>query len=538
MYTTVTMHRVALVLLAVTWLCLLIVGAILTVEYYDGYEYIMTGMAVAGEGTYFFPKNPVLSSILSAVYGMLEFLNLDARSLANYHLPLVILNLGLSLIVAKWVRLLCPTLSIVTIAALICFNRSFFHHVPFALPDVLIACSIGIWLYADTALPMRSSAGKVSRILILGLCALQRPQTVIIPAASIVTAIIRDRRKLASAMQVVLGSLAVYIVFNTAFFYRGVNLSFEGGLSGLGTKPNLMQAVTGPFAFLHYYFFDLVLSFPEKSSLWDYVRAIYDALNPFGMGLFALGAFQLRNTYRSKQGPELLGGVLVGSICFLVFLLYVRTIGPDRYITPLLPALILIQCLGLAWLARKKEVLGTLALVGVFCFSVIPEARHFYHPFYRAGLEHRTTQNILDWSHSEPTYFTGSALSPFFSQQNVVHEFHPDFYFYRGMPAFIFYSGNRLGYLRQDPTFRDYGFPIPDNLGNLMEQDQTLIVPPVRIHDGALVPWESPEVPPGTQVTPLYTVRWSPERTPEKACSPMVQDMCVEVHTPSPPTVY
>lgn len=532
------MHRVSLVLLGVTWLCLLVVAATLTVEYYDGYEYIMTGMAVAGEGTYFFPKNPVLSSMLSAVYGVLDSLNLDARSLANYHLPLVILNLGLALIVARWIRLFCPLLSTATIAAMLCFNRSFFHHVPFALPDVLIACSIGIWLYADTTLPMRSPAGKVSRILILGLCALQRPQTVIIPAASILTAIIRDRRKVASATLIVLGSVAVYIAFNTLFFYRGVNLSYEGGLSGLGTKPNLMQAVTGPFAFLRYYFFDLVLSFPERSSVWDYFRAIFDALNPVGMGLLVLGAFQLRKTYRSKQWPELLGGVLVGSICFLVFLLYVRAIGPVRYITPLLPALTLIQCLGLAWLARKKAVLGTLALVGVFCFSVIPEARHFYHPFYRADLEHRTTRNIIEWSHSEPTYFTGSALSPFFSQENVVHEFHPDFYLYRGMPAFIFYSGSRLGYLRQDPTFRDYGFPIPDNLENLMEQDKTLIVPPVRIHAGALVPWESPEVPLGTQVTPLYTVRWSPERTPEKSCSPMVQDMCVEVHTPSPTTVF
>ena len=532
------MYRVSLGLLTVAWLCLLVVGATLTVEYYDGYEYIMTGMAVAGEGSYFFPKNPVLSSIFSVVYRLLDLFSLDVRNLAHYHLPIIVVNLGLSLVMARWIRLFCPTLSMVTIAALVCFNRSFFHHAPFALPDALIACSIGLWLYTDASVPMRSWPGRLARTLLLAFCALQRPQTVIIPAACILVAIIRDRCRVAAAVQIVLGSAAVYIVLNTLFFYQGVNLNYEGGLSGLGTNPTLIQAITGLFAFLRYYFFDLVLSFPEKNSVWDYVRSIFEALNPVGMGLFVLGALQLRMTYRSKQWPKLLEGVLVGSICFFVFLLYVRTIGAIRYITPLLPALTLLQCFGLAWLARKKAAWATLAMVGVFAFSVIPEARYFSQPFYRADLEGRTTRNIIEWSHSEPIYFTGSALSPFFSQENVVHDFHPDFYFYRGMPAFNFYSGSSLRYLRQDPTFRVYGFPIPDNLDTLIEQDTTLIVPPVKVHEERLVSWESVEVPPGTRVTPLYTVRWSPDPTPEKSCSPIGEDWCVEVHTPSPVTVF
>jgi uncharacterized membrane protein len=360
----------------------------------------------------------------------------------------------------------------------------------------------------------------------------------VIPAACIMAAIIRDRRRVVAAVQIVVGSVAVYIVLNTLFYYQGVNLSYEGGLSGLGTKPDLMQAITGPFAFLRYYFFELVLSFPEKSSVWNYLRSIFEALNPVGMGLFALGVLQLRKTYRSKQWPDLLGGVLVGSACFLVFLLYVRTIGAIRYITPLLPALTLIQCLGLAWLARKKAMLATLALVGVFCFSIIPEARYFYQPFYRANLERRTTRNVTEWSHSESIYFTGSALSPFYSRENVRHEFHPDFYLYRGLPAVIFYSGSSLRYLGQDPTFRVYGFPIPDNLDTLIEQDKTLIIPPMRIYQETLVSWESVEVPPETRITPLYTVRWSSDPTPEKSCSPMVQNLCVEIHTPSPITVF
>ena len=536
------MHRVSLVLLGVTWLCLLVVGATLTVEYYDGFEYLMTGMAVAGEGTYFFPKNPVLSSILSAVFRVLEILHLDARSLANYHLPLIVLNLGLSLIVARWIRLFCPLLSTVTIAAMLCFNRSFIHHVPFALPDVLIACSIGIWWYADTTLPMRTPAGKVSRILILGLCALQHPQTVIIPAASLLTAIFKDRSKVASATQIVLGSLTVYIALNTVFFYQGVNLSYEGGLSSLGTQPDLMQAITGPFSFLYYYF-GRPLSYPTlrvapEGALWAYVGAIIDVLTPIGTGLLVLGVLQLRKFRQSALWNGALEGVLIGSVGFFIFLLFVRAIGPVRYITPVLPALALLQCLGLAWLARKRAILGTLALVGVFCFSVVPEVRHFYHPYYRADLEHRTTRSIIEWNPSEPTFFTGSALSPFYSEENVVHDFQPDFYSYRGMPAFIFYSGRRLSYLGQDPTFQNYGFPIPDNLENMMEQDKTLIIPPVRVHEGTLVPWESPSVPPGTQVTPLYTLRWSPDRAPDKPCSPMVPGICVEVHTPSPNTVF
>jgi hypothetical protein len=158
------MHRVSLGLLAMAWFCLLAAGATLTVEHYDGYEYIMTGMAVVGEGSYFFPKNPVLSSFLSTVYAVLDLVNLDTRSLANYHLPILILNLGLSLILARWVKLFCPTLSTVTIAALLCFNRSFFHYAPFALPDALIVGSLGLWLYIDMTVSIRSPAGKVARI--------------------------------------------------------------------------------------------------------------------------------------------------------------------------------------------------------------------------------------------------------------------------------------------------------------------------------------------------------------------------------------
>lgn len=502
----------------------------------------MTGMAVVGEGSYFFPKNPVLSSFLSTVYAVLDLVNLDTRSLANYHLPILILNLGLSLILARWVKLFCPTLSTVTIAALLCFNRSFFHYAPFALPDALIVGSLGLWLYIDMTVSIRSPAGKVARILILGLCALQRPQTVIIPVVSLVTAFVKDRSKVVSATQIVLGALVFYVALNTVFFYRGVNLSYEGGLSSLGTKPDLMQAISGQFSFLYYYW-GRPLSFPElrvaaESSVWVYLVSIVHALTPIGTGLLALGVFQLSKLRQTAQWPGQLGGVLIGSGCFFVFLIYVRTIGPDRYITPLLPALTLIQCLGLVWLVGKKKFLGSLVLVGVFCFSVIPEARHLYHPFYRADLERRTTREIEEWSQTEPIYFSGSALSPFFSRENVVHDFDPDFYLYRGMPAFVFYGGSSLRYLGQDPTFEVYGFPIPDRLENLIEPNQTLIVPPVRIHQETIVPWEIGEVPLGTRVTPLYTVRWSSDPTPERPCSPLVQDLCVEVHTPSPAAVF
>ncbi len=76
------------------------------------------------------------------------------------------------------------------------------------------------------------------------------------------------------------------------------------------------------------------------------------------------------------------------------------------------------------------------------------------------------------------------------------------------------------------------------DLNRPIEQDTTLIVPPVKVHEERLVSWESVEVPPGTRVTPLYTVRWSPDPTPEKSCSPIGEDWCVEVHTPSPVTVF
>ncbi|MDA2934017.1 hypothetical protein MYX82_06705 [Acidobacteria bacterium AH-259-D05] len=535
---TVTMQKVSLGLLVVAWLCLLFLGAILTVEHYDGYEYIMTGMTFAGESSYFFPKNPVLSSFFAFVYTILDLAHLDTRSLANYHLPILILNLSLSLIIAKWIKSFCPTLSIATIAAVICFNRSFFHYVPFALPDALVACSIGLWLYLDTILSMQSSIGKFTRIAILGLCALQRLQTVIIPASSIVTGIIRDRQRVASSIQIALGSVAFYLVFNTIFFYRGFNLGYEGGPLNLGTKPDLIQAITGQFAFLNYYFFDLVLTFQDKSSVWDYFASIFYTLTPVGTALLALGSFQLRKFYHSTQWSGLVGGVLIGSVCFFTFLLYVRTIGADRYITPLLPAFALIQCLGLAWLFKKRAMLGTLAVLGMFCFSVIPEFQHFYQPFYRADLERRAAQNIIRWSHSEPIYFTGSGLSPFLSKENIVHEFDPDFYHYGGMPAFVFFTRKELHFIPQNLTFNTYGFPIPDDLGNLVESDKTLIIPPMKLHDGIIIPWQTLEMPPNTDVTPLYCLRWSPGRTPDKPCSPVVQDICVEVYTPSETMVF
>jgi hypothetical protein len=119
-----------------------------------------------------------------------------------------------------------------------------------------------------------------------------------------------------------------------------------------------------------------------------------------------------------------------------------------------------------------------------------------------------------------------------------MHDFHPDFYLYRGLPAVIFYGGSSLRYLGQDPTFRVYGFPIPDNLDTLIEQNKTLIIPPMRIYQETLVSWESVEVPPETRSAPLYTVRCSSDPTPEKSCSPMVQNLCVEINTPSPTTVF
>ena len=83
-------------------------------------------------------------------------------------------------------------------------------------------------------------------------------------------------------------------------------------------------------------------------------------LTPAGILLLSIGIGELVRKKRDRSSAagsllsSRLAGPLLGTVCFFVFLLCTRTRGPTRYLSPLLPAAFLLECVGLGWVARPR----------------------------------------------------------------------------------------------------------------------------------------------------------------------------------------
>src|SRR5204863_9948563 len=128
------------------------VASTITVEYYDGYEYIVTGWTAAGATEFFFPKNVALSSWFALL--LLGHRAAGAwPTLASTHLAMLVLHAGCVAIVARWIKALCPALPIAAIAVVVMSNRLVLHYAPFALADLAAAGAIGLWYWVDLRVP-------------------------------------------------------------------------------------------------------------------------------------------------------------------------------------------------------------------------------------------------------------------------------------------------------------------------------------------------------------------------------------------------
>ena len=492
-------------LLVLAWAYLLWVAGTLTVDYFDGFEYILTGSALSGASLGFNPKSPLLSSLLGLVQLLVKGL---PPSLTPFHLAVALVNLSGISIIAAWIRRYCPSLGFFEIAAVLTFNRLVVHYVPFAMTDLPAAGLVGFWLWAEARSPLSSRDGKLRRIAALSLCVLGRAPIALIPGVSLLVDAWRSRQPRA-ALEVGLASAAAILaamgVFNM-LAGNGFWASFAHFLALAQGQflHNSARVAASPLRFFPFFFL---------------------LLTPAGFLLLVLGSVKgLRRESGLPPLTNLLGPAL-GVLCFIAFMMFVWSNKEARYLGPLLPFWALIQCRGTAWLAGKKAWAGTLAIAVLFV-SVVPEFLHFAQPFYRAGGERKAALEIARWSRSPQAVFVGWASAAMVPEKHVFSLNDDYFYVYHwSSGAYSFFTRQPAWFAWPIATFSQYGYPIPDHLQDIAGPGATMIAPSEQTYVTENIPDRLP---------PIYALRWFPKEAGAAGCSPVVPELCVQILTVNP----
>lgn len=495
------LRSVALSLLVIVVVYLIWVASTITVEYHDGYEYIVTGWTVAGATKFFFPKNVVLSSWFALLLLWHRVIGAEP-TLATTHLAMLVLHAGCIAIIARWIKALCPPLPLAVIAVVVVSNRLVIHYAPFALADLAGAGAIGLWYWVDLRLPHATSRGMASRAVVVALCVLVRQHIVLIPIVNLAYQALHARRW-REFLSIGFGSLFLFVIA-MVFFFR------------LGAHADSARALRLAIASIRSYAIQPTLD-PGYHPPWVYAVNLYLLLTPIGVVLAALGSAELYRHGNADARRAVVNAVF-GSAVVLTYLITVSS-KDARYTSPFLPLWACLQCFGLVWFLRSRPAFGVVALLALFA-AVTPELWHFTQGFYRRDAQRTTATTIARWSVSTEARFL-TPMGTFFPPRHYFHWNDGAFYVYHfGVAGYVFHTLHSADNVDRRVTFTRYGYPFPDAIDSLAPPGVTMIVPGPK-------PYETSELP--ERMPLVHALRWWPRsETLERNCVTHIPELCVE----------
>lgn len=456
-----------------------------TVDYYDGFEYLLTARALLGSRLFWFLRNPALSAYLALVEAPWRAAG-GGLGLRGFHLAMLALNAAGALAAALWIRRVGVRVPLAAAVCVFAANRLFAHYALFAMGDIPSAAAVAACLWSEEALTPGSRVGRGARAVLLALCALGRPQAVLIPGTALLVAAARRRRWkefLTAAADSILLSCAVIAVA-----YRLVGVPFAAGL------PDHARMMA------HYLLMNTGAA--GRVPAGDRIVFLLLTLTPPGVLLLLAGLFELSRPRRRELRARLLGPAAGGA----VYVLFLFAVGhmDARYLSPLIPLWALAQCAALERLEKARAWAAPFALAALL-LGTAPELARFGDPFYRADRERTLSEDVAAWTGAHRFYFFGDS-APLHPDRFV---FHPDddyFYLYHwGSSPFMFFTG--LPAYGEPALFSHAGWPIPYGVG-AMPADTAAVSP-------APGPTRTASLPESVDV--IYAFRRGPRGVQERA---------------------
>lgn len=430
----------------------------ITVEYYDGYEYLVTAESLRGPDRYYQPKHILLVAWLAAWGGFGELLGF-VGSLRFHHAGMLLANIAAHGPLIVLVRRNLPGLPLAIAALLVFSNRLFAHYAPFALGDLLLPGIIAAWTLAARSAPLESPRGSVLRTATIALCLLARPQIVLIPLTGLLLEVAAHPRNALRAVTILGGAALVHLACAAAF---------TAASTGLPAAPALDAYLSFTRAFSAE-----VFTFPTNpwwATLYHFVLAFSGVL----LALVVLGAWPPRDVAHAWSAAE--RGLFAGSAIYLLFLLFGLTASDTRYLTPLAPAWVLLAARGWLALERKARALALASLLAIGLNGTLEIAK-FAEPFYASDLHAKITRRVADWSGRRTPVFV-TPLAALFPDDHVFSIHDNAYYLYSwSRAAHAFHARTRPLELAFVPGFEERGYPWPNRVGEWLGRDVVAIVP-------------------------------------------------------------
>lgn len=449
--------------IALVFLVLLILGLAwavtrITVEYYDGYEYLVTSESLRGPDRYYQPKHILLVTWLAAWGGLGEILGF-VGSLRFYHAGMVLINVVAQLPLLVLVRRTLPGLPLAIVALLIFSNRIFAHYAPFALGDLLLPGLIATWELAARDVPLETARGTAARVAALTLCLLSRPQIVIIPATRLLLEVIDRPRNALRAVAILGGATIAHLAGATAF---------TAASTGLAPGHALDAYLEFTLAFSAE-----VFTFPTNP-WWATLYHFVLATSGVTVALVVLGAWPRTHTAHAWASAD--RGLFTSSSVYLLFLLFGLTAADTRYLTPLMPAWVLLAGKGWLLLERRAHTLAFVSLVAIGLNGTLEIAK-FRDPFYASNIHAKISQQVANWAGERTPVFV-TPLAALFPDDHVFSIHDNAFYLYSwSRAAHAFHARSRPLELAFVPGFEEKGYPWPNRVRDWLGRDVVAVVP-------------------------------------------------------------
>lgn len=452
----------------------------ITVEYYDGYEYLVTGSALNGPARYFQPKHLLLSTGLAAWERLGGALGIPS-TLPWFHSGMLIANLAAALLLALLVRKAVPGVPLAAAFLLVAANRLFAHYAPFALGDLLLVGVIAGWGLVARSTTIETGRGLIARILVVALCLLARPQIVLIPAAGLaLEAWEGGSRRAVRALLVLATAALLHLLGAAAFSAAALDLPLPRGLD----------------AYLDFLaaFGREVLFFPS-SPWWAPLLHFVMAFSPLSAALVLFGVEQsIRGgavPARLKRDPD--RALYFGSVLYILFLLFGLTAADARYLAPVWPAAVLLAARGWRALDVRSNTLGAGVLAMLLLLAGIEIAK-FRDPFYASDLHARVSREVDAWAQGRAVVFV-TPMAALFPDDHAFSRYDNSWAIYAwNRAAHAFHAGVTPMDLAFIPGFDERGYPWPNGIDRWLGPDAVAVVPAAMAHREINLPDRMPTI--------------------------------------------
>lgn len=436
----------------------------LTLDYYDGFDYLrnarllaeQSGSSVAVEYTWRRP--PLVPLMQSLTYPVGSGASAPLVGLRAAHLLAWTLSVAALCAIYQLLKIAYDRTYALLGVFLVAANPIFLHHVPFAMVDIpamlLTVLTLGSYLRAR-------ATGSASGALLCGAALAAAMSTkysliLLLPClllCELAEALGRVDKARAGLLRALLSRRTMLIFGSALGLWYGLHLAIYVRLEGLeaGALPHLFRTLLGGF--------EVVQAVVWDDPRTEYLQELFQVSPIALIGCGFLGAILSIRGMRPQDRLHLI---------WVVFFLSVMSLGigskSSRYLLPVLPSLVYLQLRGVEWCHSMLvglggegrtwlfagRIPGTVGLVlgfGAIVWLPVVQATqqllHFEDPIYRSAFIERTMRHIRDRSSKDsPIYWRGHFFS-LYPAQPVFFPHDETFYFYHLGPPALEYLLNR-----------------------------------------------------------------------------------------------